>query len=282
MLTLSLWLAPTGCGTGDKTPAAGFGPGHAFTRLIAETTMLSPGATCTLGVAFDIEPGWHLFWNGTNDTGYPISVSLDLPPGYSAGELQWPAPRRHVSEGKILDHIYSDRVTLLLPVQVPDDAKPGEWATIKGHVEWLACRDVCVPGESRTALTLQILRADTDLSRAMSTRVPSEAAERFQKTRSRLPVHTEPGVAGFLWRWADGALIVAANAQDHLAFYPGPNSAPLDGLIEDGESSSGSLTLRLSKFLGEARAVTGVLEIKTDGAGVPRFYTLEVPLPGRG
>ena len=95
VLTLFLWLAPSGCGTGDETPDAGFGPGHAFTRLIAETTMLSPGETCTLGVAFDIEPGWHLFWNGTNDTGYPISVSLDLPPRLPRGRApvaRSPAP----------------------------------------------------------------------------------------------------------------------------------------------------------------------------------------------
>ena len=49
---------------------------------------------------------------------------MTLPAGYKAGEMLWPAPARHVSNGGLLDHVYEGRAMILLPVEVPADAKP--------------------------------------------------------------------------------------------------------------------------------------------------------------
>lgn len=281
VLPFALALTFAACSSNTDSTAEGFGRGHALPRLISETAALTPGETGMLGVTFDIEPGWYLYWNGTNDTGYPISVRVELPHGYTAGEIEWPAPERHVSPGNILDHIYTDEVTLLLPVHVPADAKPGSYATVQCRVEWLACREACVPGKGNAAITLPVARGGTDLGRANTKKVPPDAERRFEEARARLPVPAPEGGA-VAWRWKDRSLQLEAGTAGPISFYPGPESAYLDDLIGTGVSDSGTLSLRLAEDPGSKTAVSGVLEVEDTSTGEPRFYALEVPLPGSG
>src|SRR5688572_24226696 len=66
-------------GTGKRRPAD---PGHpARVRLVSERSALLPGQTNYIGLAFDIDPGWHLYWHGASDSGMPITFTLDLPAG---------------------------------------------------------------------------------------------------------------------------------------------------------------------------------------------------------
>src|SRR3954471_8284361 len=111
--------------------------------LVSERTALVPGETNWLGVQFDIQDGWHLYWNGQNDAGSPPEVTIELPAGYTKGDLLWPAPKRHISDGPILDHIYEKRVVLLLPVKAPADATPGTPVTLKVSATWIVCKSAC-------------------------------------------------------------------------------------------------------------------------------------------
>ena len=84
------------------------------------------------------------------------------------------------------------------------------------------------------------------------------------------------------WRWTDRTLEVQAGTSGYIAFYPGPGSAALESLIASGVSDSGTLTLRLAKDPGPEAAVSGVLEVGDTSTGQPRFFALEIPLPGSG
>ena len=145
---------------------------------MAERDALTPGDTLILGVSFTIEKDWHLYGNAANDTGYPIHVTPKLPPGYVALDLLWPAPKRHISPGDILDHVYEERVTLLLPVVVPADARIGDRVELKAHLDWLVCRDLCLPESADVAVRLPV-RAIAAPNMA--------AAPLFAETRARLP-----------------------------------------------------------------------------------------------
>lgn len=267
---------------GDSSAAGGFGPGHARARLLSETGAVAPGSTFTLGVTLDLEPGWHTYWDGFNDTGYPIRVTPHLPDGFTAGDLEWPAPERLVSPGDILDHVYRDHVTLLLPVQVPADLKPGSEVTLNATVEWLACHEVCVPGSGEATLTLPVGTPGTDAWRRQQAKVPAEARTRFEETRKRLPRPLTPE-SGVRWHWDSSGgdqgkvLIVESDGADRLEFYPARDSAPPAAIIQDGVSDTGTMTLPLGDNYEHATAVHGVLEVKRDGT--TRFYTLEAPIP---
>jgi len=285
-----LVLALAGCGSGrdsggDGSPGADFGPGHARARLLSETAAIAPGRPFTLGITLDLEPGWHVYWDGANDTGYPVKVTPHLPEGFTTGDLQWPAPERLISPGDILDHVYRDHVTLFLPVEVPADLAPGTTVTLAATVEWLACHEACVPGQGEATLSLPVAEADTDLWRAMAEKASPQSRARFEETRRRLPEPLGPE-AGVRWHWdsagaAEGTtevtvLCVEADGADHLEFYPARDSAPLAAAIQDGTSDSGTLTLHLGENPDRAPAVRGVLEVGQGAAA--RFYTLDAPI----
>ena len=127
---LAALLACSSEGT-QSTPAEAVAGPHAKAEILFEHEAVSPGMTTRLAIHLDLDPHWHVYWNGRNDTGFPVTPEFDLPPGWSTGEIRWPAPKRHVSDGAILDHIYEDTATLIVPVEVGDQAELGK---CRGHV----------------------------------------------------------------------------------------------------------------------------------------------------
>jgi thiol:disulfide interchange protein DsbD len=267
---LTTLLILLGCGE----EAAEYGPGHAVPRLIAEAPALVPGTTAVLGVTFDIEPGWHLYWNGLNDTGYPVQITLELPEGFAAEETLWPAPERHVSPGNILDHVYTGRVTLLVPVRVPADASPGAEITVRCRAEWLACREACVPGKEDTELTLRVASPGESPGNGGD----PGAVERLAEARRRLPVPLEAEDPRLRWSWEARTLVLSVAGARSVAFYPYLDCAELESVLRDGASTSSELRLELAKNVDPEKPITGVLAATQEGSPT-RFYSLTLPLP---
>ena len=114
-------------------------------QVIAESTSIHPGSPFLVAVNFHIQPGWHIYWKNPGDTGLPTTVQWDLPKGFSAHDLQWPVPRKFVSQG-LASYGYEGEVSLLAQIDPPADLAPGN-VPIRAHAGWLACRIECTPGQ---------------------------------------------------------------------------------------------------------------------------------------
>lgn len=247
---------------------------HARPRLIAERDALVPGSTAFLGITFDIDPGWHLYWDGASDTGMPIQVATEFPEGYTAGDLLWPAPKRHILPGDLLDYIYENRVTLILPVRVPRDAKPGDSVRFAAKLDWLECSDVCLPGEAKVEITLPV----TDAPAAKRT----ADAPRFDEARARLPVPLPEVTHDVRLDWSGPTLTIVARAAKSVAFYPHAGCAPLIDPIRDAAGEGTSITLRFeppASDAPDARRISGVLEVAFHGDRPPKFYRIDSSIP---
>ncbi len=119
--------------------------------LISEASAVAEGDRFYVGVRFEIDPHWHLYWKNPGSSGYGIAVDWDLPAGVKAGPLEWPTPERFEFDG-FINYGYSDRVTLLVPIEV-DTSLSGE-VDLKATVSWLACETACVPGSAELQLRL--------------------------------------------------------------------------------------------------------------------------------
>jgi thiol:disulfide interchange protein DsbD len=256
----------------EEKPPVDFGEGHARPRLIADVDSLRPGDTLTLGVLFEIEEGWHLYWDGLNDTGLPIATEIVTPPGFEAGRMLWPAPKRLVSPGGILDHIYEDRVTLLLPLRAPEDAVPGGRVTFAGQLDWVACKEACVLGGSRVELTLPVGRAEADDATSTSAKHHND----FLDARSRIPLPLSEKQDDVRWNWKANTLTIEAPQARRLAFYPHQDCTRLEDPIRDGASEGSRLTLEFEATEGEPIRASGVLETDIARPGGTRFYSLNI------
>lgn len=128
--------------------------------LVADRSEVAPGDTVHIALHQEITPGWHTYWRNPGDSGEPTRLDLDLPEGWSAGDILWPAPTAYPL-GPLTNYGYSDTVTLPVAVQAPDDAAPGR-VTIPARATWLVCEDICIPEEADLSITLRVGDSVTD------------------------------------------------------------------------------------------------------------------------
>src|SRR5690348_9511984 len=62
-------------------------------ELVAEPPSVAPGATLWLDLHLATQAGWHTYWRNPGDAGEPTTIDWTLPPGFSAGAIQWPVPQ---------------------------------------------------------------------------------------------------------------------------------------------------------------------------------------------
>ena len=68
---------------------------HLHAELLAHAPDgVGPGKTVWLGLQLQHQPHWHTYWKNPGDSGLPTLLQWTLPPGLSAGEIAWPAPKR--------------------------------------------------------------------------------------------------------------------------------------------------------------------------------------------
>ena len=90
------------------------------TRLIAEGAA-PPGGSVTVALEQDIRTGWHTYWRNPGQAGgLPTSIDWSLPPGWTAGDIQWPVPKRlPIAALKQVDYGYENRAWLLTDIHAP-------------------------------------------------------------------------------------------------------------------------------------------------------------------
>jgi DsbC/DsbD-like thiol-disulfide interchange protein len=157
LAALAAW-APVAWGQGLASPLTvptPGGPGAAAeprvdVSLHAAGDSFEPGKPMWVGIRFDIEPRWHIYWRNPGDAGMATSLEWTLPAGWEASRIHWPLPRRFVDLGGLRGFGYEDHVVLLTRVTAPADgsAVPVTEAPLSVRAQWLACRDRCVMGEA--------------------------------------------------------------------------------------------------------------------------------------
>lgn len=240
---------------------------NATPSLIAESTGITPGGTLWLGLRFKIRDGWHLYWDGFNDSGQPPAATFHTPPGYKVGELLWPAPHRHVSPGDILDHVYEKEALLLAPLTAPADATIGATITIRADLTWLVCSDICIPEAAEVALSIPVIAA--------SLVKPGPDAPTFKHHRDTLPAPLPPEIK--VTATPDLAIIHAPRAYA-LEFYPGKDSLPLANPFKAAAAKGDRLTLPLAQPTDDRKhlkpRLSGVLMVLYPTRNLPVYYSV--------
>jgi len=129
-----------------------------------------------------MDPGWHTYWINPGDGGLATTIDWTLPPGFTAGPIQWPTPERH-NMGPLVIYGYEGDVYLLTTITLPHERL--RWpidVKIKAHATWLACQETCIPGKADLSFRLE---------GGVSKPARAEDAFRakfFTEARARLPV----------------------------------------------------------------------------------------------
>jgi thiol:disulfide interchange protein DsbD len=128
---------------------------HVHVQLVLPNADLFPAAEKDAGLYFKLEPGWHVYWENAGDSGEPPHIHWTLPDGVTASSLLFPPPKR-LPLGPLMDFGYENEVLFPLKLDVARSAKPGP-AIFHAKVDWLVCREVCIPEKAELEESLRIL-----------------------------------------------------------------------------------------------------------------------------
>jgi len=259
------------CARGAR--AAGTPIPHGTLELVSENQWIAPGYTIHLGLHFQLEKGWHIYWVNPGDSGEPPRVKWQLPAGVNADEIEWPTPRR-LGTSSIVDFGYEDKVMLLVPLRAGAGAaalEPGDGsAQLTGEVKMLVCREMCIPGKVQVSLTLPV--------KSQPPAPDAQTAELFAAARKALPQRA-PGSWRISVTDARDAFVLTAKLRQDIAqvgFFPLEESQIKNAAEQQVVAVPGGFRLTLQKsdqLLKPIVRLKGVLVLAGD-----QGYVIDVPV----
>lgn len=101
----------------------------------------------TIGLYFETDPGWHVYWQNPGDSGAAPFFKFDSK-NAELGEVKWPYPSR-LPIAHLTNIGYEDNVAYLFDV-LPDDSANNVAVSVR--LEWLVCKVDCIPGSGTMTL----------------------------------------------------------------------------------------------------------------------------------
>lgn len=192
-------LAPFGAGASAQTAASNWvDEDFASVRLISARNAIAGSDEIRLGLEFELQPGWKIYWRSAGDAGFPPQLDWAGSTNIGDGQIRWPAPHRFSIFG-LETFGYKDHIILPIDVPITD---PAQGANINLAVDYLVCSDVCIPAQANFAL-------DIPASTAGGTSDDAAAISRFahdiEKFASKVPLRGDnlPMSVSDIWQSID-------------------------------------------------------------------------------
>jgi len=141
----SAWAAPGETPAGLRGASAyDAGNPRVEAELLVDAAELRAGSVVRLGVLFDLDPGWHIYWRNPGESGLPTELAYEST-AVRVGPVRWPVPEVfQESDGLLTTYGYADRV-LLASEAVVQPMWVGA-ARISVVADFVACEIGCIPG----------------------------------------------------------------------------------------------------------------------------------------
>ena len=119
-------------------------------RLVSAVAAAGNARELPLGLEFELQPGWKIYWRSPGAAGFPPRLDWAGSDNLASATMSWPAPTRFSVLG--LDTVgYHDRVVFPLAVR---PLSPGKALKLALKLDYLTCKEICIPYTERLALTL--------------------------------------------------------------------------------------------------------------------------------
>jgi thiol:disulfide interchange protein len=256
--------------------------------LLADSSAVVAGKPFTAGVLLRMAPGWHTYWKFSGDAGLPTEIKWNLPPGWKAGEIQWPIPLKTNDPGDIQTYGYQDEIMLMQEI-VPPDKIGSSSVTLSADVNWLVCEKICIPGSANLAL---------ELPTSTTTSEPKNT-DLFARYRRLLPESwPEQKVAAANWSRSGPNLLLKVTSEKLISyptvdFYPLPSADTVVGhpAIESRKSNEVTFRIPIESPDKNLSSIAGLVLFSqqpngNDRAGwelnAPQIGSASVSAPSRG
>jgi len=163
-----------------------FGDGNKLVQpslVVGTTNFREP---FTIGIRFQLEPEWHVYWKNAGDAGTPVEVQWHLPDGFRVSKLAYPVPIKFTMSG-IVGYGYGNEVIFFAKIEPPKNFSPKTAPVISANLSWLVCRESCIPGEGEVSLNFETLSSeDIDEGKRLIEKFEAKLPEEISKLDLKL------------------------------------------------------------------------------------------------
>jgi len=235
-----------------------FNPAHTHPRLVSEQNAIVPGRTFWVGIDLILDDGWHVYWQNPGDAGLSPKIKwqkYQLASGVKIGEIQWPYPER-LRVGPLTSFGYEHELLLLVPVGVDAGFQSTGNVNLHARLDWLACRDICVPGRAELNLSMPVV---SDISGVTFNGFKNSFDQtRLNLPRSMLSVSSHVILDGDQWRLH---IQTPVKRQGDIIFYPFRSDVIEHSAPQHTQMTGFGYQVNLTKshiYQGSATALEGI------------------------
>jgi thiol:disulfide interchange protein DsbD len=265
---------------------------HTQAKLILSADTVKPGDTIWAGVDLKMDPAWHTYWKNPGAAGLATKIEWQLPPGVTAGEIQWPLPEKFPPV-EVTTYGYEKEVMLLVPLTLASNLSASP-LYLKANVSWLECKDVCVPASQNVEAKMNV---------GSETKTSADAAT-IGSWKSKVPMPLPPGRSGWdpaaWWEKStngdirpiliDCHLLTSTQPRivDSADFYPYESdqfevqaASEMLKVANDKFQGFNGFTLRkfVKKYSGDwPKEISGIVTMEIRGIGHEDFEVIKMPV----
>lgn len=123
-------------------------------ELVTNASHIQPGQPFEVALHLRHPRHYHTYWKHPGVVGVPTQIEWQLPQGWKADPIQWPAPKM-VNMFTIRAQGYHGDV--LLPIRITPPKTVSETSvTLQGRASWMCCYKECNPGTTVLSLTIPV------------------------------------------------------------------------------------------------------------------------------
>ena len=115
---------------------------HAKIELLVETNEIVVNEDFVIGIKFEIEPGWHIYWKNPGDSGLPAEIEWKNTESIEFKKFLWPSPQKTPEEPLMTYGYYNE---VVLPAIFSVDSNYIKNGPSIFEINFLICEKICIP-----------------------------------------------------------------------------------------------------------------------------------------
>ena len=228
---------------------------HADIELLVETKEIKINEDFVVGIKFNIEPGWHVYWKNPGDSGLPANVDWQNINSIEFKNFLWPPPEKTPEEPLMTYGYYNE---LVLPAIFSVGSDFTDEGASQFDIDFLICEKICIPESVSIEFDLSNYSdEDVQLSRDILSSWYNKLPKSFDKEAL---IQASDNFISI--EWED-----EKNEISEVYFYPEDKGLIRYASNQKLYKKDGSAILiieRPQKYSNDLQNISGVLEIHTN------------------
>ena len=217
---------------------------HVQVNLVSSVESIQPGKPFWVALELLHDNHWHTYWHNPGEAGFPTTIEWELPSGFSASEFFWPVPVKfELSE--LVNYGYEGELLIPIKITPPEKLEADSIVSLKGNVNYLVCKDICLPGNEEVSLKLPVKETPPEANEKWDAKIKS-VLENIPKELSQFEIKAVSSEGKIILNILPNAMVNPSPGD--IYFFPFDEAQIAPSLPQNKKEANGYFALGTSSF----------------------------------